>query len=82
MVLIRQRCVASVNKRSNLQGKQHTVAMLRAGKVIALENMQGGKYFRIVADVHVDGERLSEILIRSGLGVIYHGKSKSKNWCE
>jgi micrococcal nuclease len=56
--------------------------MLRAGKVIALENMQRGKYFRIVADVYVDGESLSESLIRSGLGVTYHGKTKAKNWCE
>jgi len=64
------------------KAKQHTVAMLRAGKLIALENMQRGKYFRIVADVYVDGESLSESLIRSGLGVTYHGKTKAKNWCE
>jgi micrococcal nuclease len=64
------------------EAKQHAVAMLRAGKVIALENMQRGKYFRIVADVYVDGESLSESLIRSGLGVTYHGKAKVKNWCE
>jgi micrococcal nuclease len=64
------------------EAKQHAVAMLRAGKVIALENMQRGKYFRIVADVYVDGESLSESLIRSGLGVTYHGKTKAKNWCE
>jgi len=31
---------------------------------------------------YVDGESLSESLIRSGLGVIYHGKTKSNNWCE
>jgi len=64
------------------EAKQHAVAMLRAGKLIALENMQRGKYFRIVADVYIDGESLSESLIRSGLGVTYHGKTKAKNWCE
>lgn len=64
------------------KAKQHTVAMLRSGKVITLENMHRGKYFRIVADVYIDGESLSESLIRSRLGVTYHGKTKSKDWCE
>ena len=64
------------------RAKQHTVALLRSGKLIELRNMQRGKYFRIVADVYIDGVNLSDSLINSGHGVPYHGKKKSKNWCD
>ncbi len=64
------------------RAKQHTVAMLRAGNVIQLENIQRGKYFRIVADVYVDGESLSQSLIDANLGVAYFGSTKAKDWCE
>ena len=69
-------------KRLARKAKQHTVAMLRAGKVIKLKNMMRGKYFRIVADVYIDGVSLTDSLIQAGLGVVYHGKTKSMNWCQ
>lgn len=56
--------------------------MLRAGKVIRLENMQRGKYFRIIADVYIDDESLTQSLIEAGLGIPYYGKTKAKDWCE
>jgi endonuclease YncB( thermonuclease family) len=34
---------------------------------IELRNMERGKYFRIVADVFVDGEDLAKIMLRKGL---------------
>ncbi len=64
------------------KAKQHAVAMLRNGKVIKLENMMRGKYFRIAADVYIDGKRLANSLVQAGLGVVYHGKTKSMDWCK
>lgn len=68
-------------KRLARKAKQHTVAMLRAGKVIKLDNMVRGKHFRIVADVYIDGKSLTDSLIQADLGVVYNGKTKAMNWC-
>ena len=64
------------------KAKKHAVAVLREGKLITLENMHRGKYFRIVADVYVDGKSLAESLIDANLGVPYYGKTKTKDWCK
>ena len=61
--------------------KQVTVSMLRNAQVIELRNMRRGKYFRIVADVYVDGKSLADELIRKHLAVEYHGGHKIKDWC-
>ncbi|MGH1472644.1 MAG: thermonuclease family protein, partial [Cellvibrionaceae bacterium] len=50
------------------RAKKHTVALLRSGHRIELRNMRRGKYFRIVADVFVGTQSLSESLIGAGLG--------------
>lgn len=61
------------------QAKKHTVAFLRSGAV-ELRNIERGKYFRIVADVYVDGRSLTESLINAGLGYRYSG-GKKRGWC-
>jgi len=62
--------------------KQFTVAHLRAAKRIELRNMKRGKYFRIVADVYVDGKNLGQMLIDQGFAVVYDGGHKGKDWCK
>ena len=62
------------------KAKQHTVELLRGGKVIELRNMQRGKYFRILADVYIDGNSLAENLISAGLARSYEG-GKRLDWC-
>lgn len=62
------------------EAKQFTVAFLRKANSIQLKNMARDKYFRIDADVYVDGKSLAEELIRNGLGYEYYGATK-KNWC-
>ena len=52
--------------------------MLRSGKKIELRNMRRGKFFRIVADVFVDAENLTDSLIKAQLGVEYYGGTKKK----
>jgi len=60
--------------------KQATVAMLREAKKIELRNMKRGKYFRIIADVYVDGKNLGEVLVNQGMARKYSG-GKREGWC-
>ena len=64
------------------QAKEMTVTQLRGAKKIELRNMKRGKYFRIVADVYVDGKNLGDMLIKRSLAVPYDGGHKGKDWCE
>tara|TARA_R110000765_G_scaffold74285_1_gene145570 strand:- start:496 stop:912 length:417 start_codon:yes stop_codon:yes gene_type:complete len=54
--------------------------MLRNAKVIELHNISRGKYFRIVADVFIDGVNLGDILLDAKLARRYSGKKKN-GWC-
>jgi len=63
------------------QAKQYTVALLRSGKVIELKNTQRGKYFRILANVIIDGESLADSLVSNGLARRYDG-GKRDGWCD
>lgn len=56
-------------------------ALLGATSVDLLD-VERGKYFRIVADVSLDGANLAQLLIDNGLGVSYDGKGKRHDWCE
>jgi endonuclease YncB( thermonuclease family) len=49
-----------------------------AYKEIRLENIERDKYFRIVADVYVDGDNLSELLLKNKLAQEYDGGKKQK----
>jgi endonuclease YncB( thermonuclease family) len=60
------------------KAKQYTVQRLREGSEIVLRNMRRGKYFRIVADVYVDGRDLGKELIAMGLAKPYDGGKKPK----
>ena len=63
------------------EAKQFTVQALRSAKTIELRNMQRGKYFRILADVYVDGKNLADNLIKSGHARAYDG-GKRLGWCK
>lgn len=58
------------------EAKQYTVARLREGKNIWLMNMRRDKYFRILADVSIDGKDLGKELIEKGLAKPYDGGTK------
>lgn len=76
---IRGKC--EQEKKKARQAKQITVGLLRSAKKIELRNMQRGKYFRIIADVYVDGESVAGHLIRSGLAYEYFGGTR-QSWCD
>ena len=69
-------------KRLAQKAKQFSVEKLRGAKKIELRNMKRGKYFRIVADVYVDGKNLGSMLIDQELAVVYDGGHKAKDWCK
>ena len=56
--------------------------ILKGAEKITLENMKRGKYFRIAADVIVDGENLSDVLIEAGMAIKYDGGKKTHEWCD
>ncbi|MDX2370701.1 MAG: thermonuclease family protein [Colwellia sp.] len=62
------------------KAKQFTVEHLRNAKIITLNNIKRGKYFRLIADVLVDGVNLGDLLIKNNHAVKYKGKTK-KFWC-
>lgn len=62
------------------KAKEFTTAFLTTTSKIYLKNMSRDMYFRIDADVIVDGKSLSQELIKAGLGYEYYGATK-KLWC-
>ena len=58
-----------------------TVDKLTQARRIELVNIQRGKYFRLLAEVVVDGESLGDSLIKQGFAVQYDG-GKKKDWCK
>lgn len=64
-----------------IKARDHLASRLREAKMIELRNLKRGKYFRLVADVYVDGESLAQEMIRLGLAYEYDGGTK-KEWGE
>lgn len=58
------------------QAREMVADILKDAEQITLKNMERGKYFRIAADVFVDGENLADILIEAGMAVKYDGGKK------
>ena len=63
------------------QAKMFVKNTLTTTKQIDLRNLQRGKYFRIVADVIMDGVYLKELLLKHGLAVKFDNGKKTYNWC-
>lgn len=58
-------------------------SMLKNAKRIDLENLGRDKYFRILADVKIDGKSLSEVMLKQHLAYEYQGGTKKHpNWCD
>ena len=47
---------------------------------IELRNIERGKYFRIVGELYIDGENISNNLIKRKLAYYYNGRKK-RSWC-
>lgn len=56
---------------------------LKNAKRIDLENVDKDKYFRILADVIIDGKPLKDLLLKNNLAYQYEGGTKQKiDWCK
>ena len=64
------------------QAQQMVADILKDAEQIVLKNMERGKYFRIAADVFVDGESLADLLVEAGVAIKYDGGKKTHKWCE
>ena len=62
-----------------LKAKTFTEEALKSADHILLKNLRRDKYFRILAEVHIDGVNLSEKLIEAGLALPYRG-GKKPSW--
>lgn len=57
--------------------------LLKNAKRIDLENVTRGKYFRVVANIKIDGNSLTDYLLKNGLAYTYNGGTKPiVNWCK
>lgn len=57
--------------------------LLSGAKQVDLVNIDRDKYFRVLADVMVDGKSLKDLLIKNRLAYGYDGGTKRiVNWCE
>jgi len=75
---LRTRCKAE--KVLGYKAKYAFVEILSKAKKIEIKNYFRGKYFRIVADVFVDGVNVKDLLIKTGLAKPYDGGTKTP-WC-
>ncbi|RVU32685.1 thermonuclease family protein [Neptunomonas marina] len=62
------------------EAKQFSVSVLRAGSRVELRNIRRGKYFRVIADVFVDGVDLGSQLLEQKLARRY--KKRREGWCD
>jgi endonuclease YncB( thermonuclease family) len=63
-----------------LEARDYTIKRLNEADKIVLTRVQRGKYFRILAEVEVDGVNLNQELIDKGLARPYFGGSKVGLW--
>ena len=75
------RAKCSKEKELARAAKKFTVSLLRGAEHIELRNIKRGKYFRILADVYVDGVSISDELLKGGYAVKYDGGTKI-DWCK
>ena len=63
------------------KAREKVTELFNNAKVIALKDLERGKYFRVLATVYVDGEPLGTLLIDNDLAVPYDGGTRY-NWCD
>lgn len=57
--------------------------LLKGARRIDLVHVARDKYFRILADVEIDGKNLKDVLIKNKLAYLYDGGAKQKvDWCD
>lgn len=69
-------------RQAAFRAQQEAEKVLADARRIDLRNVKRDKYFRVLADVSVDGKSLAEHLLRARMAVPYDGQAKEDvNWC-
>ncbi len=69
----------AAEKALGYEARDYAASWLLSAETIELRNCCRGKYFRIIAEVYVDGESLADIMIDAGLAKPYYG-GKRPDW--
>lgn len=70
-------------KEAGRRARNLVTSTLKNAKSIELHNVQRDKYFRILADVMVDGRSLKDVLLKNNLAYSYDGGTKQHpDWCK
>ena len=75
---IRGKC--SQEKFKAILAKEYLKESLDKANCIILKNLERGKYFRVLADVYINGENMADKLLDQNLAVKYQG-GKKHNFC-
>ena len=75
---IRGKCASE--KALAQKAKAFVLTKFQNAEAVELRNIQRGKYFRLVANVYIDGESLTDALLSNGLAYPYDGGTK-QTWC-
>mgnify|MGYP001171949925 FL=1 len=63
-----------------IKARDFVQILLDNADLVVLKNLNRGNFFRLLAEVIVDGKNLGELLVANDLAVRYQGKKKS-SWC-
>ncbi len=72
------RTTCTYEKEAALLSRGYLTRMLESGQTIYLTNVERDKYFRLLADVSVDGADVATVMISSGHAIEYNGGTKSE----
>ncbi|WP_317928615.1 thermonuclease family protein [Halioxenophilus sp. WMMB6] len=75
---IRGKCASE--KALARSARELTRTAVTSASKVELYNLRRDKYFRLLADVCVDGKNLSKLLLEAGLAYAYDGGTK-QSWC-
>ena len=76
---IRGKCVAE--RKAAIEARDFVGSVLRKAKLVVLTNMSQGTFFRVVADVIVDGVNLNDLLVRKNMARVYRQSVGRLPWC-
>ena len=68
-------------KKLAIRSKEFCSFLMKKAENIEFKNMERGKYFRVVADIHIDGKNYTNQMIFNDHGRVYNAK-KGNNWCK
>ena len=76
---LRGKC--SHEKKLAVRSKDFCSFLMKNAENIEFKNLERGKFFRVVADVHIDSKNYANQMIFNDHGRVY-SNTKKNNWCD